>query len=81
MEITNKVIDIVKGLTPIDIISTSSSLVNDLNLDSLNMVALLINLETEFSFCLKEEDMNPYNLSTITDIINLVNKYKNNHDI
>ena len=52
------------------------SLTKDLFIDSLNMVMLLPNLEEAFGFQLKESDMNPYDLTTVGDVIRLAEKYE-----
>lgn len=47
----------------------------DLGLDSLDMVTLLLEVEDTFGIVLDESDMNPYDLQTVEDIIHLVEKY------
>lgn len=47
----------------------------DLGLDSLDMVTLLLEVEDTFAITLDESDMNPYDLQTVEDIIHLVEKY------
>lgn len=75
MDRKEKVIEIIRELTSQGEINDDSKLVEDLSIDSLNMVLLLINIETAFSFALKEDDMNPYKLITVNDVINLVERY------
>ena len=75
MNIKEKTIKVISELTPQNEINNDSRLVEDLGIDSLNMVLLLINIETAFSFSLKEEDMNPYKLVTVNDVILLVKRY------
>ena len=41
------------------------------------MVTLLLEIENEFEIELKEEDMNPYELIYVCDVVNLVKKYEN----
>lgn len=53
----------------------SSTLKEDLGLDSLQMVTLLIMIEDRFDIELEEADMDPYLLITVEDIIRLVEKY------
>lgn len=59
----------VKKVNPEDI------LIDDLSMDSMAMVLLLINLEEEFKIEFDEADMNPFDLKSVSDVINLVNKY------
>lgn len=75
MDRKEKVIEIIRKLTSQSEINDNSKLVEDLSIDSLNMVLLLINIETAFSFTLKEDDMNPYKLNTVNDVVELVERY------
>ncbi len=50
---------------------------NDLALDSLSMVLLLSEIEDAFNIELEESDLNPFDLITVQDVINLVEKYCN----
>ena len=80
MEIFDKVIEILKDLSGINKISCDSNLQNDLNLDSLVMVTLLIEIEEAFQIELDESDMNPFDLSTVDDIVKLVERYCEGND-
>jgi len=48
---------------------------NDLGIDSLRMVELIVELETEFDILIDETDLDPEKIKTVRDIYNLVNKY------
>lgn len=48
---------------------------DDIGLDSLGLVTLLIELEDAFSITLDESDMNPFELLTVMDVIDMVNEY------
>ena len=56
-------------------ISISDELQRDICLDSLGMVTLLIEIEERFGFEFDESDMNPYDLTTVFDVTELVDKY------
>ena len=56
-------------------ICRESSLQNDLALDSLAMVTLLIEIEETFDIQLDESDMNPFELNTVEDVIEMVKRY------
>lgn len=75
ISIEKQVTDILEelALTPIE--GTEKELINDLALDSLRLVMLLVNLEEAFEIELDESDMNPFQLITVQDVINLVAKY------
>lgn len=77
MKIFESVVEILKGLSGAEEIQVKDSLQNDLALDSLSMVALLIEIEEFFEIELDEADMNPFDLKTVEDIVVLVEKYCN----
>lgn len=70
-----KVIQILFELSGKEVIENSNSLMDDLGLDSLLMVTLLIEIEDAFNIELDESDMNPFDLITVNDVIELVEKY------
>lgn len=75
MLLQDRVICILKDLSGLDVIETNNSLVEDLGLDSFYMVTLLIEIEDNFNIELSESDMNPFDLSTVQDVVDLVKKY------
>ena len=75
MNVKEKVFSILEELSGTEEISESSSLLTELNLDSLGMVTLLVELEDTFGIILDESDMNPFDLTTAADVIRLVEKY------
>lgn len=75
MNMCDKVIEVVQGVCNIECITPEHSLQGDLALDSMQMVMLLLELEDVFQFELDESDMNPYDLNTVQDVLNLVQKY------
>lgn len=76
MTIFKKIKNILKELTSIENISKTDNLKEDIGLDSLGMVTILLKIEDAFGFQLDESDMNPFELTTVNDIIKLVKKYK-----
>ena len=70
-----KIIDILKELSGKEKIDMEEKLQDDIGFDSLCMVTLLVEIEDKFSIELNESDMNPYDLSTVSDVLNLVEKY------
>ena len=74
--IKTQVAEILEDLCVEKITDTSLHLVSDLALDSLHMVMLLVMIEDVFDIELDESDMNPFELVTVKDVINLVAKYK-----
>lgn len=75
MNIEGKVKDIISELCGEENIENSMTLQNDLSLDSLLMVTLLIEIEEKFEITLGESDMNPFELTTVQSVIDLVRKY------
>lgn len=81
MENTEKVIVLLKELSGKEEIKESDRLQDDIGLDSLGMVTLLVEIEDTFLIELDESDMNPYDLSYVSDVIKLVEKYSEvNHE-
>lgn len=75
MNTKEKIREILFELSGMEITDNNASLQVDLALDSLAMVMLLIEIEEEFGIELEESDMNPFELNTVQDIIDLVSKY------
>mgnify|MGYP002540413606 CR=1 FL=1 len=75
MNTKERVIDILQELSGREDIGSEDSIQKDVGLDSFGMVAMLIKLEECFKIELKESDMNPFDLSTVSDVIDLVNRY------
>ena len=75
MQAHKKISEILSELTGIDSINTKDSLQEDLGLNSIQMVTLLIMIEDTFGIFLNEEDMNPYDLVYVYQVIDMVKKY------
>lgn len=75
MDIKEKVKEILFELSGEEVVDLQTELQNDLSLDSLLMVTLLMELEEAFSIELDESDMNPFDLITVQDVVNLAEKY------
>ena len=73
--IKSQVIEILEDISTEKISDTSMSLLKDLSLDSLSLVMLLVMIEDVFGIELDESDMNPFDLITVQDVIELVDKY------
>ena len=56
-------------------IALGATLQGDLGLDSLSMVTLLVEIEDAFSIELDAADMNPFQLTTVQSVIELVARY------
>lgn len=75
MNVEEKVIEILKELSGEETINETDILKEDIHLDSLGMVTLLVEIEDVFDIRLDESDMNPFDLITVQDVVNLVGKY------
>lgn len=75
MNIEQKINDILFELSGENIFTSDTQLQEKLALDSLSMVMLIINIEDAFDIQLDEADMNPLELKTVQNIIDLVKKY------
>ena len=71
----SRVEEIIKKLSGAEVICESDELQGDLHMDSLALVTLLIDIEEQFDIELKESDMNPFDLTTVRDVAELVRKY------
>lgn len=76
MNIEEKVKRILCELSGEKIIENTFNLQGDLALDSLMMVTMLVEIEEVFEIELDESDMNPFDLSTVQSVIDMVRKYK-----
>lgn len=75
MEIEEKVKGILFELTGMEVVANDSKLQDDLGMDSLAMVMLLIEIEDVFEIELAEADMNPFDLLTAQNVIDMVARY------
>lgn len=75
MKIKEQVFDIIRSLSSVEEISISDNLQEDIGMDSLGLVMLLLAIEDDFSIELQESDMNPYDLLTVGDVVELVEEY------
>lgn len=75
MKIEEKVKQILTMLSGAETVGDEAVLQDDLALDSLLMVTMLIEIEDAFGITLDESDMNPFALTTVRDVTELVQKY------
>lgn len=75
MNIETKVKEILCELSGEENIENTDHLQGDLALDSLMMVTMLVEIEEAFAIELDEADMNPFDLSTVQNVIDMVAKY------
>ena len=80
MCIENKVKKVIADLSGEEQVHNQASLQTDLALDSLSMVMLLVEIEEAFHIQLKEADMNPFELTTVQDVIHMVEGYRNGEE-
>ncbi len=75
MNIEEKVKGILCELSGEEMIENDAHLQDTLALDSLMMVTMLVEIEDVFGIELDEADMNPFDLSTVQSVIDMVIKY------
>lgn len=75
MNIETKVKEILCELSGEETIVNTDHLQGDLVLDSLMMVTMLVEIEETFEIELDEADMNPFDLGTVQNVIDMVAKY------
>ena len=78
--IINDVKQLLRELCSVEEIKENDSLTADLGMDSLGLVTLLLALEERFQITFYESDMNPFELTTVQDVIELVKAYKGVND-
>ena len=74
-DLEREVVGVLEDLVLIPVEGLDKQLIADLAMDSLRLVLLLVNLEETFHIELDESDMDPFQLITVRDVVNLVNKY------
>ncbi len=80
MNIEEKVKGILCELSGEETIENTDHLQEDLALDSLMMVTMLVEIEETFEIELDEVDMNPFDLGTVQNVIDMVAKYCGDED-
>ncbi len=75
MDKFNTFTEILIDLTGVESVQKTDRLVEDLGMDSLQMVTMLAEMEEIFQIVLDESDMNPFDLQTVEDALALVEKY------
>lgn len=75
MNIETKVKEILCELSGEENIENTDHLQGDLALDNLMMVTMLVEIEEAFAIELDEADMNPFDLGTVQNVIDMVAKY------
>ena len=80
MNIEEKVKGILCELSGEESIENSFLLQVDLALDSLMLVTMLVEIEEVFGIELDEADMDPFDLSTVQSVIDMVYKYCGDED-
>ena len=80
MKIFENTVEILKELSGMEDIKTDDSLKEDLALDSLSMVTLLLEIEDCFGIQLEEADMDPNDLASVEDVLELIEKYRSEED-
>lgn len=75
MDVEEKVKSILSVLSGDKTIENDKTLQGELALDSLLMVTMLVKIEDVFGIELEESDMNPFDLTTVQSVIDMVNKY------
>ena len=74
-QLEGKVISLINTLGRFEVREPSNSLEMDLGFDSLGLIILLTMIEETFQIELDESDMNPFELRTVQNVIDLVAKY------
>lgn len=75
MEIKEKIKNLLAELSGQEVFDNDAKLQENLALDSLAMVTMLVQIEDVFEIQLDEADMNPFDLITVQNVIDLVEKY------
>ncbi len=76
MNVEEKVKDILFELSGMEITENDAMLQEELGMDSISMVTMLVEIEEIFDIELDESDMNPFDLTTVQNVIDMVGKYR-----
>lgn len=68
--------NILSNASGMENIENSATLKEDLALDSISMIYIIFDIEEAFEIQLDESDMNPNELITVQNVINLVYRYR-----
>ena len=74
-EIFSAVSSIIKDIIDVDVVKSDDNLKNNLNMDSLHIVELAMNIEKEFNITLTDADID--GLKTAQNCVDVVSKYLN----
>lgn len=80
MNIEKKIKKVLCELSGEKIIENHFRLQEDLALDSLMMVTMLVEIEDVLGIELDQTDMNPFDLNTVQNVIDMVYKYCGDED-
>lgn len=80
MNIDEKVKNLLSDLSVEKTFDNDATLQQDLALDSLSMVTMLLQIEDVFGIQLNESDMNPFDLHTVQNVMDMVHKYCGDRD-
>ena len=69
-EVLEKVIAILSGISEVDEITEDSELLDDLDIDSMNLLLLLSSMEEEFNIHISENDMRK--MYTVRDVAEVI---------
>lgn len=75
MNTEEKVRNILIKISGVEVFDDYTMIQHDLAMDSLSMITMLLEIEDIFQIRLDQEDMNPYYLETVQDVINMVSRY------
>ena len=75
-KLLEQVVDVIADTLSVkkEAINEDTNLVDDLQVDSLDMVDLVLAIEQEFGIEIKDEDITP-DIKTIKDVVELLEKY------
>lgn len=79
IDVRKAVFPVLQELSQKEYLKNTDSLQGDLGLDSLGMVTLLVELEDALDIILDESDMNPFDLTTVGDVVALAERYIGEH--
>lgn len=75
MELEERVYKVLEDISGVKKPSKADMLLEELAFDSLGMVTLLLSLEDEFGIEFDESDLNPFDLKTVGEVVDLIEKY------
>lgn len=73
LKITNEVIDLAYDVAEVEVLEDDN--LKEYGMDSIALVSLIVEIEMKYNIIFTDDDLNPNNLTTIKNIVDMMEKY------